>query len=225
MLSGLRSIRKDLDMNIKVSLWKSLYTGKFKLVFALAIIICSQYFFIISASNGQKVIPKFDLSPVTTKLVEPILGMINPNYKTIQQDGLTVDEFILKSQPNNAGNLSEAQAQLFQNNKGMVLEEGRKQFSQMVGQDLRGDEKIADVFAGLINKKINDYFQPKINGDAQSSAYSYILVAILFLTILPLGSLLSLIWFGFIIIVFRLLVGFSLVEIKIVTVQREMIAL
>ncbi len=256
MLSGLRHIRKDLDLNIKISLWKSLYTGKVRIVFALAIIISSQYFFIINSANGQKVIPRFDLSSISTRLVEPILGMINPNFKTIQKEGLTVDQFILESQQGKSDavmslsndmidrqipanlpadqrevlkqqvlqQIADSQTQLLQKNKELILDEGHKQLSQMVGQDINGSEKVADVFAGLINKKINDYFQPRINGDSHSSAYSYILAAILFLTILPLGSLLSLLWFVLIILVFKLMVRFGVVQIKTITVEREMIA-
>lgn len=261
MLSGMRNIRNDLDLNIKISLWKSLHTGKMKMIFALAVVICSQYFFIINSTNGQKTIPKLDFSSVSTKLIEPILGMINPNFKAIQQQGLTVDQFIMESvQKNGSGSfsmpdlslngdfidkqipesmpsdqrealkqqalkqISDSQTQLSKKNNALALEEGHKQLSQLTGQDITGDEKIADVFAGLINKKINDYFQPRVDSDSRSSLFSYILVFILFLTVLPLGSLLSRLWFLVVMLIFHIFVRFALVEIKTITVEREMIA-
>jgi hypothetical protein len=261
VLSALRDIRKDLDLNIKVDLWKSLYIGKMKLVLALAIIISSQYFFMISMANGQKSIPKFDLSGITSKLVEPILGLISPNFKAVQQDGLTVDQFIIKAQQenNNEGTVSEknlslanaiiddqlpknlptdqrealrqealkqiidSQSRLSNSNEDLILQEGRRQFSQLVGHDITGNEKVSDVFAGLIDKKINDYFQPSIKADDKSTLFLYILTAILFLTIWPIGTILSLLWFALVIIIFKLFVYFGWVEIKLVTVQREMI--
>ena len=101
VLAGLRNIRKDLDLNIKVDLWKSLYVGKFKIVLALAVLISSQYFFMTSSLNGQKTIPKLDFSSVTSKLVQPILVMINPSFKPMQKEDLTVDQFIIQSQQKN----------------------------------------------------------------------------------------------------------------------------
>jgi hypothetical protein len=258
VLAGLREIRKDLDLNIKVDLWKSLYVGKFKIVLALALLISSQYFFMTNSPNGQKTIPKLDFSSVTSKLIQPILVMINPNFKSVQKEGLTVDQFIIQSQqkkddastnpifseemidqqiPSNLPSeqrtelkkealkqISDSQTQLSQKNNELVIQEGRKQLSQMIGHAVNGNEKIADVFAGLIDKKINDFFQPKIEGDSRSSLYSYIVATILFLTIWPLGSIMALLWFAIVILVFKTLVYCGLVEIKTVTVQREMIA-
>jgi hypothetical protein len=228
---------------------------------ALALLISSQYFFMINSVNGQKFVPKLDFSSVTSKLIQPILVMLNPNFKSMQKDGLTVDQFIIQSQKENTADalsdksyaeemidqqipknlpsdqqamlkqralqqVSDSQDQLLQKNNELVLQEGHKQLSQMVGHDVVGDEKISDVFAGLIDKKINDFFQPKIGGNSQASSpvYSYILTAILFLTIFPLSSILSRLWFVAIFLIFKLFIRFGLVEIKIVTVQREMIA-
>jgi hypothetical protein len=257
ILLALRGIKKDLDLNIKIDLWKSLYIGKFKMVFALALLISSQYFFMVSSSDRQRSIPKFDTTPITKRLVEPILTVINPNFKIIQEEGLTVDQFIVKSQQEDSANMFpeldlsneidlqipanlptdqrdelkqralkqivDSQANLSQKNQELVLLEGRRQLSQMTGQNLSGSEKISDVFAGLIDKKMNDYFQPGVAGNERSSLFSLIIASVLFLTIWPLGTVLSLLWFSFVIIIFKILVHFGLVEIKLVTVQREMI--
>lgn len=256
MLYAVRNIRNDLDLNVKISLWKSLYTGKFKIALALAIIISSQYFFFVSKTDGQKTVPNFDVSSMTSKLVEPILGIINPEFKKIQQDGLTVDQFILENQKNSESTfllnneetidkqipadlpskqreslkqqtlqqINDSQAQLLQKNNDLIQEQGRKQLSEMVGRDLQGDEKIADVFAGFIDKKINDFFQPEMGEDAPSSLLSYIVTVVLFLTIWPIGSVLALVWFIIVISIFKILLYFGLVEIKTITVEREMIA-
>lgn len=254
LLGALRKIRKDLDLNIKVDLWKSLYTGKVKIVWALAFIISSQYFFMINGASGQKVILKLDLSPITTRLIEPILVMVNPGLKSMQKDGLTVDQFIIQSQQKNSNNASSDQSSvedmlnkqlpqnlpqdqreilkqqaleqvtdLSQKNNELVLQEGRKQLSQMSGHAIIGDEKVVDIFSGFIDKKINDFFQPTINSDSKSSFFPYLMVFILFLTILSLSVPLSPLLFGIVILVFKLFVRFGLVEIKTVTVQREMI--
>lgn len=259
ILSGLREIKKDLDLNINIDLWKSLYTGKFKIVLALAILISSQYFFMTNSLEKQKPVPKLDFSSITSKMIEPILSVINPNFKPKQNEDLTVDQFIIQSQQDNEGNdllnqivpdeiieqqmpknlppekreelknetrkqLADSGAQIMQKNNELILQQGRQQLSQMTGREVTGNEKIADVFARLIDTKINDFFQPKIKGDSQSSFYSYVVSAVLFLTIWPLGSVMAVLWFIIVMLIFKILVYFKWVEIKRITVEKEVIA-
>ena len=165
---GIGSIKKDLKLNIKISLWKSLYVGKFSLILALAILISSQYFFTIKNIDGQKIVPNLDLSMVVEKILPSVLSSMLP-------DG---------------GKMTPQQMELSQN---------------------------------LINKKVNDYFDPKINPNLQSPFLPLLLAVIVFLTILPLGSLLSGIWFGMAILLFKFLVGLGWVEIKKVQVEQELI--
>ncbi|HPN54792.1 MAG TPA: hypothetical protein PLB52_02560 [Candidatus Moranbacteria bacterium] len=258
VLSALRLIRKDLDMNIKIDFWKSLYVGRFRMVIGLALIISSQYFFMISQSGKEQAIPEFDTAPITRKIIEPIMVLVNPDFKAMQKEGLTVDQFIIESKQEKEEDIfskeniddeiekqipanlpaekreamkqealqqiSDSQKNISQKNQELVLKEGREQLAKMVGRKVSGEEEISEVFAGFIDKKINDYFQPhKVDSDKKSPLFYYILSAVLFLTIWPMGSALSLIWFGIVIIIFKLMVHFKLVEIKTVTVQREMI--
>lgn len=253
-ISAVMRIRKDLDLNVKVSLWKSFNMGKTKWIFALAFVISSQYFFIVKNIEGQKNIPELDLSAFSQKLVVPILGIMNPNFKEIQKDDLTVDQFILKSQENAKSdllgdefidsqipqdlpsdqrdilkkealkNISDMQRQVSEKNNEFVLREGRRQLSEMVGRQIDGSEKIVDVFSGLINKKMNDYFNSQMAEGDQSSVFPLILAIVLFLTIVPVGSLLGNLWFGIAIFIFNTLVRSGIVEIRKVQVEREMIA-
>ena len=202
--------------------------GKFKIVLALSLLISSQYFFITNNPNGQKVIPKLDFSLITSKVVEPVLSFVNPSFKSIPKGELTVDEFIIHSQQNidktnSSEEINSSRIQFLQKNNEMIVQEGRRQLSQMVGRVVGGNEKMSDIFAELINKKINDFFQPKINDDSSFSFYSYAVAIILFITIWPLSSILTILWFLIIIFIFKIFVYFSLVEIKKVTVQKEII--
>ena len=259
VLSGLRNIRSDLDLNVKISLWKSLYTGKFKLIFAISLLICSQYFFIVKNMGTQVKVPKFDISGVSEKLVGPILGFVNPNFAAASAQNLTVDQFIVQSQQGSSNQFStsdnsieqqsiddqipqnlpddqklalEQQAmaqysgaknQVTQKNSQLVLQEGRLQLSNEVGQPLNGSEKISTVFANLINNRISSFFNPGISGNSQSALFPFILSLVLMLTIWPIGSVLSLLWFLIIVLVFKIFVCYGLVEIRKITVEREMI--
>lgn len=257
VLAGLHAIKKDLDLNVKISLWKSLYLGKFKIVLALAVLISSQYYFTVKSMEGMVNVPRFNVSEITDPLVMPILGVINPEFSQAGKQGLTVDQFIIQTQQNQQledesvfneelieanmpqglnenqkqilkqqalAEIADAKTKMLEQNHELILQEGRKQFSKMMGRNVEGNEQISSVFSGMINDKINAYFQPVKEGGRQSSFYPLVLSMILFLTIWPLGSLLSTICFGVTILFFRLFVKFGLVEIKKVMVEREMIS-
>ncbi|HEX8974457.1 MAG TPA: hypothetical protein VF817_03150 [Patescibacteria group bacterium] len=258
LLAGLHNVRSDLDLNVKISLWKSLRVGKWQILLALTLVISSQYYFTISGTAGQKTIPSIDLQPILQPLVAPVLGFLNPSLKSVQQDSMTVDQFILKSQEGADQSLggmafsedyidsqipqdlpvvqrealkqsllqqvSDSKKQLDQKKTELVLSEGRKQLSQVVGQPLTGQEKISEVFAGMVDKKINDYFQAPLGDGQANNVFPFILTTILFLTILPLGSVLSTLWFLLAIGFFKLCVRLGLVKIEKTTVEKEMIA-
>lgn len=259
ILSGVFAIRRDLDLNVKISLWKSLYMGKFGIIFAVAILISSQYFFTIKNIEGAVNVPKFDVSEVAGPLIAPILGIVNPEFAQASSQNLTIDEFIIQTQKENQQNLfqgedlnslnlieqnipqniSEPQRsaikqraleemkqtsdKVLEQNQQLVLQEGRRQFSKIAGKKIEGSEKVSEVFVGMINSKINNYFQPVGGEQKRSEFYPLILSLILFLTIWPLGSLLSALWFSIVILLFKIFVKLKLVEIGKVMVEREMI--
>lgn len=251
MHMAISKIRNDLNLNVKISLWKSFGTGKFWFVISLAILISSQYFFIVKEIDGQKKIPEFDTSAISSKMVGPVMGMMNPDFEKIQQEGLTVDQFIIESQSNDDNQpsfdqealyeqipqdlpekekenlkkqISNQSARIFQSDNQIVLQEGRKQLSEMVGRDVSGDEKIADVFSGIIDKKINDFFQRKSTNNEKSFLLEYVFTAVLFFTVWPLGSILCSACFLIVIILFKLFVHFEIVKIDKTMVEREVIA-
>lgn len=256
ILGGLYSLQKDLDLNVKISLWKSLYMGKFKMIMAMAIVVSSQYFFTIKTMEGPVNVPRIDLSEIAGPLLSPLLGIVNPQFAQASKENMTVDEFIIKSQDsqNDASDqldslelieanmpagisekqkellrqqalaqMSGARSKMLEQNRQLILLEGRKQFSKIAGKDIKGDEKVSNIFIGMINDRINNYFQPDVAGQEKSDFFPLVLTSILFLTIWPLGSLLSILWFLAIIVIFKVLVKYGLVEIKKVAVEREMI--
>lgn len=259
ILSGLRAIKGDLDLNVKINLWKSLYVGKFKVIFAIALLISSQYYFTAKSMKGPVNVPKFDVSGISMKIVGPMLGIINPEFAEAGRQDLTVDQFIIQSQSDSLNasfgdddsqserlidanlpsdipaaqkemlkqqaltKVTDAKSKLLEQNRELVLLEGRRQFSKIVGRNVEGNEKISDVFAGMVNDKINSYFQPNVDRPERSTLFPFVLTLILFATIWPLGSLLSTIWFAIIILIFKILVKYGFIEVKKVMVEREII--
>lgn len=256
VLSGIRNIHKDLELNVKVDLWKSLGTAKSRIILALAIMVSSQYLFMVKGSEMESAMIKLDLKPITSEVIGPVMGFVNPNFKKIQEDGITVDQFIIESQKQNTElfaeneedlideevlrDLPEKQREEFkqeilkqitqqaeqmrEENLAVILESGREELSQMVGRKVAGDENITDVFAGFVDERIDNFFQPQIEGDgSHSSLFVYIMTVLLFLTILPLGSIIMIFCFVIAVLAFKLLLRFGIVSIEKMQVEREVI--
>ena len=93
-----RRIRRDLELNIKIDLLKSLRTGKAMLVLAISLVISLQYFSVISQLKGQILIPRIELGSTSSKVAFSVLSAIDPTFKSLENENITVDEFILKNQ-------------------------------------------------------------------------------------------------------------------------------
>lgn len=255
ILSGLRDMRKDLDLNIKISLWKSLYAGKFKIIFAFAFVISSQYYFTIKNMEGNIKIPKFDISQTTNFFAKPIFATLNPGFKSILEENLTVDEYILQNQNLSSleninllqdndslelpDNLSEsqkelikkealsqrknAQVELSQKNQKLILQEGRAQLEKMFGGKINGNEKMSDIIVSPVANIVNKYFQLNVKEERDSSIFPLVLSVVLFFTLWPLGSLLSILWFLLVILIFKLFIAFDFIKIERIMVERERI--
>lgn len=251
-----RKIREDLELSIKIRPWKSLQTGKSYLVLSLAVVICAQYFLTIKSFDGEKKVPHFDASIIAKKIAIPFISAVNPQFKVLRDETLTVDQFILQSQdaamksglsaaeeemldaqlPANLTqaqkeliknqareNFSGAQSQVAQKNQELILSVGKKQLSDVVGVSVTGNEKISDVFTGLINNKINDYFNPKMGGTEKNSVFPTILATVLFLIVFPVGLLLCVPCFLIARLLMLALFKLKILSVSAVTVTKEVL--
>jgi hypothetical protein len=232
---GLARIIQDLNLNIKLSITKSVRTGKSIIILALSIAIASQYYTEVRNSNQINIIPKLKMGSA----VNQILPMVYPNLKNSAQNDLTVDQFISEIAKqntdsflagdtdkqkylNSAGINNEQITQIINSNQDKILEEERKNFSQMAGMTLSGNEKISDVFSEMINNRINDLFSPSLQGD--NLPFLPLLAAfILFLTVASLGSVIGSLAGYFLAFVFWLMRKMDLVKISKTTVEMEII--
>jgi len=98
LTSAISKIKKDLKLNIKVDLYKTLRTGSTQIVLALAIVLTSQYYFTVRDYTVERIIPRFKMEGAVNVLTSRILSSVNPNFKDLSSKDMTVDEFILKTQ-------------------------------------------------------------------------------------------------------------------------------
>lgn len=259
-LWSMTRIKTDLHLNVKVNLWKSIRVGSSLMLFAFAVAITSQYYCEIKNMNSENLMPHFSVGEETGGLTSKLLSMINPDFKNLDQEGLTIDQFILQTQKEqledasasgeigikidqqiekNAATLSPEQKQILREDalkkindssenlsieqEQLILLEGRKKFSEIAGVTLTGDEKVSEVLSEFINQKIDQYLGSGIADSQESSPLPLIMAIGLFLTILPIGSLLSTLWIVAIEGIVWIFIKTELISIVKVPVEMEII--
>ena len=221
-------IRKDLKLNVKVDMWKTLRSGSTYIILALGIAVASQYYATVKDSNVENIIPKFKMEGLTNALTNQILSAANPNFKNLDQAGLTVDQLILNTGKDQitdkllGASLDSGSAELVQNSQDMILQQGRKQFSQIVGRELTGQEKFSDLVTEIVNNKVKQFIAPNFSGE-NFPLLPLILSFVLFLTVVPLGSFLSPIWIMLANLIFKILVKSKLIVINKIPAEVEVI--
>lgn len=221
---GIRKIKKDMDLNIKLDLTKSLQTGRSLLIFGIVLIIVGQYFFTLQKVEGQKNMPQFEVGKNVGEMSLKIMAAINPEFKSLENENITVDEFILHTQKEQVKNIDPAmQNILLQNNQELILAQGRKQLAEMTGKNLQGNEQMSSILASFINKKINEYFAPTVKNPKQEQMLPAIYALVLLFTIWPIGAFLSYFWILIADVIFLSFRRTQIVGVKKIPVEMEVI--
>lgn len=251
-------IKREMKLNVKISIGKIIAAGRSLLIFSLAIMIASQYYFQIKDFGLEKIIPKFEVGRSSSYIASKALSFINPNFNNIDADSLTIDEFIREIQSkqfesitreeseklneiieNQAGaDISaeqkeairkEAVEKINEKRKDMVesgnsaVEEGRKSLSEMVGFELKGNEKASEVFTQIINKKIAERIQKTFSNEQNVPLFPIILAVLLFFTIISLGIILNFVYIPIIAFIFYIFKKIKIVSITKIPCEQEII--
>lgn len=70
----------------------------------------------------------------------------------------------------------------------------KKELSKLAGFTVEGDENISEILVAIINARVNKFADPSLENSKNAELLPAVLSLILFLTIIPLGGLLSKIW-------------------------------
>lgn len=235
---SVEKISKDLNMNIKLNIPRSIRAGRTLFILAFAFSITSQYTSEVMGSEKANTLPKMDLSPTISR----VIPIIYPNLKNSNGDSLTVDNFILElskkkstgfmenilNSPELEGRsapINESQMnQIILNNQEEILQEGRVSLGNLSGKELTGQEKMTDVFSEMINNQINKYFSPNLE-KSDFPIVTLFISFILVLTILSLGPFLVTIVGYMTIFIFWIFKKTNLVKISKVIVEMEVVEL
>lgn len=252
---GLSHMRQDMESNMRIFIRKSMQHGAGMILFAFSFAISSFYYTQIRDASGDELLRKLSLDQTSHAMLTQSLGIMNPEFRKMDQESVTVDQFIMtmqKDQPMaNVGTDMPSDTELLQmagmkptdprapqtlarikkdfqknadaiNPQKLILEQGRKQLSDIAGHQLSGQEHIADVLSQVIDQRVRTYFQPNmVHGNA--SILPFILSIILFLTLWSLGAILGIVWRFMTAGIFALLRRSDVIEVKKVMVEQEVI--
>lgn len=262
LLWSKESIRSDLESGIKINLGRSLHRGVHFMVLALSVAIVSQYFFTIRHFEADRLVPRLERTQVTNRVITVLLERINPEFRQVEAEELTVDQFLeamfddiqqkeIEEGNREAGmplenvfesglgeNLSvdqkealsrffeemksgqqEVVRQLSQEERKIFIQTWKNQISEMVGFEIGGDEKVADIFVVILNSRINELVRSRVDAREASPFFPMIMAMALFFVLYPLGSVLSYFWIAASRIIFWILKKTG--AVKIVTVSKE----
>jgi hypothetical protein len=183
---AMRNVRASLEHSLKLSFFNSFMNGRSYLVLALIIAITSQYYALVSRAGREVNLPTFEISRDVAFSLGKLYGRLNPKYSFFSYAReMTVDNYILQSQnavvPGPEAGQSAAAVST-------VLERGRAQLSGLTGRQLNGSEPVADVFVDFATNKLNDYFAVGLAQSGKSSPIPLFLTCVLFLTLLPVAT-------------------------------------
>ena len=253
---GAIRVRRDLKMNLRIDLWKSLRFGRIFFVLAVSMLITSQYYFEIKNRDPAEFVLELDFSGgVFDTAVSRIIPLVVPGLEIDDGEDITVDEFIIGTQRSTANSargatdeemekmivdqfgsdLSPTEKEALKNqairkmdsamagSEELILKEGRRQFSEIVGMELSGDEKVSEVFSDMLNNKVNEFFGSEKYDSDQLSFLPAAFAAILFLSVFSLGSFFSPVWMMLSWLVFFVLNRLKVIEVKKVPAEMEVI--
>lgn len=250
VFSSTQAIASEMRDRIQFRFFRMVRTGSFTFILGLSLALSSAYFSSIERLSWEELVPRFNLGEGTASIVFKTVAYFYPSWKNLADEGLTVDGFLLSlpredlssslSTPSvtvvmDGGKVSpELTAYLKQElasqlstlgqepSEEMLLQAGREQIALLVGRDVSGNEKIADVFSSALQHKIVTVLSSEqTTSHVSPTIVPVVLAVLLFFTLLPLGSLVVGVWILGGLLLFRGAVWLGWLTMERVMVEQE----
>lgn len=249
---ALQLVQKEIEDRVRFHFLHNVRAGAFFFVLALSLCLSSAYFASIQAESWEDLVPRFSVGEGTATALFKTVAYVYPEWKNLADEGITVDGFLLGLKKDDRGEQTSSEAAdtsfekvglpalaeyLKQNptvlegfgsdtlSQELYLRAGRDQIATLVGKPVQGDEKMADVFSAALQHKIITV----LNGEQVAQHLTptivpFMLALFLFLTLLPVGSLLGLFWMACGFVLFRVALLLGLITIERVMREQEILA-
>ncbi len=220
-------VHDSMKARVKLNIWMSLRLGRRLFVAAISLVVIGGFLMPVVLSGEKKTLPLVNITEKQIKLVGKAVSLFDSNLEEGGLSEMTVDEYIMKEQEgisdqhkNILGSKSISK-EFTGIEKQIILTGGRESVSRLVARDVRGDEKIMNIFAEIINNKINNYFNTEVS---QASGFAPLFFSVLsFFAVFSVGSFVTSLLTFLVAIIFKLLVWIKLIELGKKNVEVEVI--
>lgn len=226
VLSGFRKMENDIRSRLSLLFRKSMGAGVFMFALPVALLVASQYYAEIRLSSWQDLVPRFSLAEGGGDFALRVAGSVYPEIGKIRDERMTVDSFLstVRSREEDARGVHEEEDIFDDMSMALSLQAGRVELGKLVGRDLSGNERMADVLSeALRNKTIAFLSGAKAERDLPGGALPFFLAMLLFITILSIASILQGIWTLLAAGILRLLVRTGALSVEKVPAEREVL--
>lgn len=218
-------IEREFSERTHISIYRGVTVGFAQIVFALALVISSQYYQHTNTLTWDELVPSFDLAEGTGAWFLRTAGQFSPSLATLQNRNLSVDSFLQEVKPVvmlENGNMvdrgiNEAlrQAEVLRS---------KSELSRLLGREVAGNESINEVLTEVLRKKMIAF----VSGSEKRSSSAvpflpFVLAILLFLTVYPFGSIIGTIALSMAALIFAGLIRSRVIEVKVVSAEREII--
>lgn len=211
-------VKGEMAYGSRINLRRLIRSGALMFILAWSLAVASHYYLSAQKNKMANPVPEFKLEGMTKAVTFNLLSKINPSFQKMEEENLTVDQFIDQGQP--SIEVPEPMEELTQ---AMFREESRKKLSEISGIYLSGEEKVVDVISQIINQKIVAIIPTLENQEGGFSPIFLALAIGLFFSLMALGSILLYVWTVLAYLLFFFLRKAGLIWIAYVTSEREVL--
>ncbi len=252
VFSSVQAIQREIRDRIRFRFLHIVRSGSFTFILGLSLALSSAYFSSIERESWEELVPRFSLGEGTANIVFKTVAYFYPSWKNLADEDMTVDGFLL-SLPQKEGSAflpvpnvtvvmkggevsQELTAYLQQElasqmttlgqapGEEALLQAGREQIASLVGRDVSGSEKIADVFSLALQQKIVTVLSSEQTVQRVSpTIVPVVLAVLLFFTLLPLGSIIVGVWMLVAWLLFHGVLSLGWLKMGKVTVEQDIL--
>lgn len=220
--AGLGRVQSELTERIHLSVRKSLFLGLTPLLFAVSLLVSSQYYAHVQALSWERLVPSFNLGegvgPMFLRLAEPFY----PEIRQLGDEQVTVDAFLQEVQTREQATLDDLPPNVQTIIIGSELERAKSQLSRLLGREVQGGESMQELLGEVIHRKTVVLFAGN-EPHMPVPVLPFFLSLLLFLTIYPLLSFFVPLLIFLVSVLFRLARRVGWVIVKTESVEREII--
>jgi hypothetical protein len=226
VFGGLLRIGRELSARIKLSLYRTVFVGLSPIIFALSLVISSQYHAHIEILPWDRLVPSFDLAEGTGAWMLRIAGKLSPSLATLQESNPSVDNFLRELRPVIEVGGSE---ETLSNGIGEAVRQAeilrsKLELSRLLGRTVNGDENMNAILSEVLRKKVVAFVSGDATGDAAAVPFlPFFLTLLLFFTVYPFGAILAPFALSLATVLFASLVRSRFVILKKVPAEQEII--